>query len=90
MRRYWSFSFIWRTMFVWRSVNVLALCVSVWPDVMTTEVGTETEVKKEPEKVPEVQQTVKASDTVASDNSDKPEVLSIAKCYLIRASLQNE
>ncbi|XP_056620026.1 band 4.1-like protein 2 isoform X13 [Triplophysa dalaica] len=44
---------------------------------MTTEVGTETEVKKEPEKVPEVQQQTedpeKASDSVAPDNPDKQE-----------------
>ncbi|XP_057209566.1 band 4.1-like protein 2 isoform X11 [Triplophysa rosa] len=44
---------------------------------MTTEVGSETEVKKEPEKVPEVQQQTeepeKASDSVAPDNPDQQE-----------------
>lgn len=49
---------------------------------MTTEVGTETEVKKEPEKVPEVQQQTeepeKASDSITSDNPDKQEVLACA------------
>lgn len=50
---------------------------------MTTEVGTETEVKKEPEKAPDVQQQTedpeKASDSVAPDNPDKKEVFAFVK-----------
>ncbi|XP_043074901.1 band 4.1-like protein 2 isoform X14 [Puntigrus tetrazona] len=47
------------------------------PGVMTTEVGSETDVKKEPEKVPEVQQHTeqpdKPADSTASASSDPPQ-----------------
>ncbi|XP_058611339.1 band 4.1-like protein 2 isoform X10 [Onychostoma macrolepis] len=47
------------------------------PGVMTTEVGSETDVKKEPEKVPEVQQQTdqpdKPADSAASASADQPQ-----------------
>lgn len=58
----------------WRVV-----CVSVSvPGVMTTEVGSDTDVKKEPEKVPEVQQQTdqpdEPADSAASASADQPQV----------------